>query len=281
MVLVALTSLVFEVPLSHVDVPSYVDRLSLYRLVSAIGLALLGALLATRRPRNRLGWLFIALAALHAGSLFLEGYGLADVWGEWSLPGGAWALWVGEWVSFPSYWLLPSLVLLLCPDGKVPSRRWRPVAFLAVAAAAVSTLGWALLSPSDSDVKTHPPALVWPAPTWSGAIALQAIGAALGLVAIVLCIASVFVRYHTAREVERRQLKWLLVGALATVALLAIALAVGNPGWALALSSLALPAAVVVAILNGGRGTSTSSSAARSCTACCLPASSVSTWRSS
>ena len=62
-----------------------------------------------------------------------------------------------------------------------------------------------------------------------------------------LCIASVFVRYHTAREVERRQLKWLLVGALATVALLAIALAVGNPGWALALSSLALPAAVVVA----------------------------------
>ena len=131
MVLVALTSLAFEVPLSHVDVPSYVDRLSLYRLVSAIGLALLGALLATRRPCNRLGWLFIALAALHAGSLFLEGYGLADVWGEWSLPGGAWALWVGEWVSFPSYWLLPSLVLLLCPDGKVPSRRWRPVAFLA------------------------------------------------------------------------------------------------------------------------------------------------------
>ena len=101
-------------------------------------------------------------------------------------------------------------------------------------------------------MKTHPPTLVWPAPTWSGAIALQAIGAALGLVAIVLCIASVFVRYHTAREVERRQLKWLLVGALATVALLAIALAVGNPGWALALSSLALPAAVVVAILNGG-----------------------------
>ena len=48
MVLVALTSLVFEVPLSRVDVPSYVDRLSLYRLVSAIGLALLGALLATR-----------------------------------------------------------------------------------------------------------------------------------------------------------------------------------------------------------------------------------------
>ena len=252
MVLVALTSLVFEVPLSRVDVPSYVDRLSLYRLVSAIGLALLGALLATRRPRNRLGWLFIVLAALHAGSLFLEGYGLADVWGEWSLPGGAWALWVGEWVSFPSYWLLPSLVLLLCPDGKVPSRRWRPVAFLAVAAAAVSTLGWALLSPSDSDVKTHPPTLVWPAPTWSGAIALQAIGAALGLVRD-RAVHRVGVRaVPHGREVERRQLKWLLVGALATVALLAIALAVGNPGWALALSSLALPAAVVVAILNGG-----------------------------
>ena len=64
-------------------------------------------LLATLRPRNRLGWLFIGLAALHAGSLFLEGYGLADVWGEWSLPGrlvGA----VGGGVGVvPRYWLLP------------------------------------------------------------------------------------------------------------------------------------------------------------------------------
>jgi signal transduction histidine kinase len=245
-------SLVFEVPLSRVDLPSYVDRFSLYRLISAVGLAAMGGLLATVRPRNKLGWLFLGLGALHAASLFLEGYGLADVWGQWSLPGGSWALWLGECISFPAYWLLPSLALLLCPDGRVPSPRWRPVAALAIGAAAVSTIGWALLSPDDSDVKTHPPGLAWPAPTWSFAPALQAIGAALGVVAVVLCIASVFVRYRAAREAERLQLKWLLVGALATVALLLCALLLPHAGWALALSSLALPAAVVVAILNGG-----------------------------
>src|SRR4029077_15656308 len=63
---------------------------------------------------------------------------------------------------------------------------------------------------------------------------------------------SVFVRYRTAREAERLQLKWLLVGALATVVLLLCALLLPHAGWALSLSSLALPAAVVIAILNGG-----------------------------
>ena len=48
------------------------------------------------------------------------------------------------------------------------------------------------------------------------------------------------------------QLKWLLVGALATVALLLCAVVLPHAGWALALLSLVPPAAVVVAILNGG-----------------------------
>ena len=63
-VVVAAASLVFEIPLSRVDLPSYVDRFSLYRLISAVGLAAMGGVLATLRPRNKLGWLFLGLARI-------------------------------------------------------------------------------------------------------------------------------------------------------------------------------------------------------------------------
>src|SRR6516225_10488566 len=56
-----------------------------------------------------------------------------------SLPGGLAALWVASWLWLPGYYLLPTLLLLLAPDGRLPGDRWKPVAWLGVVAVVVAT----------------------------------------------------------------------------------------------------------------------------------------------
>ncbi len=248
-----LASLVFEVALSSVPVAGYVDRFALYRLVAALGFAGLGAVCAASQPENRLGWIWLGFGAVFGGSLLAEGWGLAGVWGQWPMPGASIVLWLAEWAAIAVYWLVPTSVLLLSPDGRLPSRRWRPVAWTAVGAAAVSGLGWLVIEPSASDVSSYPPGYRSPLPTWSGAPVLQGVGAVLGLLALVGSVASVVARYRRADAVERAQLQWLGLGAAGTVALLVGAFAAGSGGGVLiALSTLPLVAGAAVAVVRHG-----------------------------
>jgi signal transduction histidine kinase len=247
-VALALGSLAFEIPLAGTDVPNYVARFSLYALTSALVFGVLGALLAANRPANRLGWLWLALATLQAVALFCNGWGLAGVWGAADLPGAPWMLWISEWASFPAYWLLPTVLLLICPDGRLPSRRWWPVAAGGIAAAALSTVGWMLLPASESDVISHPPGYVSPTPVWSGASALQSIGATIGALATAGALASFVVRYRRD-PAARAQQKWIAIGGVATVVVLVAAFFEPGPGgWLIALSALPLPLAITVAV---------------------------------
>jgi hypothetical protein len=185
------------------------------------GFAVAGLVLAVRRPGHRIGWLFVAMglvAAIHAFAFEYATRALATAPG--SLPAPEWLAWVAYW-TWPLNLLGLALLLLLFPDGRVPSRRWPIVPWLLGLAFAGITL-WTMLHPTLLDlgvVKTANPA---------GLVALddravQGLGAILGILAFltvfvgsVACALAPFLRRRRAQPIERQQLKWLAVVATAT-----------------------------------------------------------------
>jgi two-component system, NarL family, sensor kinase len=110
----------------------------------SLSFATVGALIGSRRPGNPIGWLCLAfglvVAELHCARQYAT-YVLVIAPG--SLPGGDWAAWAAVWPVELSA-LLPILLFLLFPHGRLLSVRWRPLAWLAVAASTVQLLASAL-----------------------------------------------------------------------------------------------------------------------------------------
>jgi hypothetical protein len=133
-----------------------------YALI-ALTYGFLGAVIVARHPSNRVGWLFCVIGLPSGVSCLADQYGrLALVTRPGSLPGGSWATWVGAWA-----WLLTpltfSFLLLVFPDGHLPSPRWRPVLWLSAAVLVVfATLG--MLTPRSVLAAAFPEGLVTPLP---------------------------------------------------------------------------------------------------------------------
>lgn len=99
-----------------------------------------GALIASGRPSNPLGWLMLAVGILFAVAAF------ATQWVESGhVTGAAWAVWATDRGSAA---LVPCTlaVLLLLPDGRLPSARWRPVASVAICAQVLLVAAWSMVS---------------------------------------------------------------------------------------------------------------------------------------
>jgi hypothetical protein len=115
-------------------------------LAVALDFTLVGALVASRRPTNPIGW--ISLAAGLALVLFNASgeYAIYALLSQpASLPGAQVAAWLREWIWVPFVGLVGTYLVLLFPDGRLPSSRWRVVAGLAVVALVFSSLSKALL----------------------------------------------------------------------------------------------------------------------------------------
>ena len=188
-------------------------------LVLSLTFASVGAMVAARVPDNRIGWVFCAIGVLCGMSV------LAWVYADYGLnatsnviPGAAAA------AAFPSEPLAPFLgfALLMFPDGRLPSRRWRPVAGLL-------GLSMGLLFVSDI---VRPGALDDPFRAASNplgipgvrgaAIVMNDAGWALVPIGLGLAAASLIVRRRQARGVVRRQLELVLgIGALVAVVIAA------------------------------------------------------------
>jgi signal transduction histidine kinase len=90
-----------------------------------------GALISSRQPRNAIGWIFLATAlfwSISTGAQEVVRY--VD---RSSIPIAAWVRfldWLGAWLFSPGIFLPATFVFLLFPDGRLPSRRWRPVAWM-------------------------------------------------------------------------------------------------------------------------------------------------------
>jgi hypothetical protein len=224
-------------------------------LITAIvaGFGVLGVLIASRHPRNPIGWLFCGIAL--TGSLMALARGVAELWLEGK--GVPTALGETAAVYGDMSWILVILpaatfLLLLFPNGRPPSPGWRVVAWCAGAGIALLLLGESLLpGPLDDYPEVVNPYGVdgW-VPEVLAAIAFLAL-----MVAIVGSPLSLIMRFRRAGREQRQQIKWLaLAGAVAGVTfVLALAsyeaLPDGAADGAIMLSILMLPVAAGMAIL--------------------------------
>jgi hypothetical protein len=174
-----------------------------------------GALVASRRPENPIGWIFCA------GGLILSVTVCAENYAEYalnastgSLPGVPYAAWIASWALGPGLALVATMLFLLFPDGKLLSRELGFVAWTAVVASVVVALGDSL---GRSNLGTVYGSMGNPFAV-EGAVGnfLRMLGG-LGVIVLLLCflasVAALFVRLRQARGVERQQIKWFAYAA--------------------------------------------------------------------
>jgi hypothetical protein len=236
-------------------------------LAAAVAYAALGALVV-RRAGNLIGWLMLALGAELVVMTLASTYsllGIATFPGD--LPAARQVGTLAE-CSFASVVFVIAFTLLLFPTGKLPSRRWRPVAAAGIALAGLSTIGLVLrprlvqlLPPGGiSATFANPFGTTQLPPVLRDVL----IGTLDGLtVAFVAFLAATFVslavRYRTGPWLLRQQIKWLTLAAGAFVAGLLLTLMsqwAGQPGLNSAASFVSavvplfgIPAAIAAAIL--------------------------------
>jgi hypothetical protein len=106
----------------------------------ALAFATVGALVASCRPENAIGWIFCVVGLVLLTEDFAESYAdLALSARPGTLPGGLVMPGASAWIGGPGLLGIFAFLLLLFRDGRLPSRRWRPVASAAAIAVAVVT----------------------------------------------------------------------------------------------------------------------------------------------
>src|SRR5215204_3707026 len=102
----------------------------------------IGALVASRQPKNPIGWIFCAMGLITTSSAASAQYAIyALVSSPGSLPWGATAAWLEAFLGGPIIIAMFALLLLLFPNGRPPSHRWRAVLWLDLIAAVLLFVG--------------------------------------------------------------------------------------------------------------------------------------------
>lgn len=218
----------------------------------ALAYAVSGAILASRRPTNAIGWIMVAIGLSESVIVLAGGYAAAATDRLPSLlPFGDIAAWMGSWAWVPGVGAIATFLFLLFPDGCLPGPRWRWVAWTAAICIAVGTIGSAIgLWSSRWGMLADPNADVSPIGVAGAAAGVALIG--LFAVAGVASIASLVVRWRRAVGDERQQLLWfLMAAALVIVGLIAaIAPVPGNLGYLVLIAGILLvPVAIALAVL--------------------------------
>ena len=213
-----------------------------------------GALLVSRRPRNRVGWVLLASGTMAAIQVLVEEYAIYGVLERAvPLPGAVLAAWIESWIWIIGVGLITTYTLLLFPNGSLVSPRWRIVGWLAAVDLIVGVAGLAFAA----GPLNNAPFADNPFPLLGDAGRSLFVGTYLGVVLLAVASAgSLVVRYRRATGVERQQLKWLAFEAV----LIAIAACITGfaqafapdfkPAQVLFIGVLALmPVAIGIAVL--------------------------------
>jgi hypothetical protein len=223
-----------------------------HALAFPLGYATVGLVLSLRRPANSIGWLYAAAGLVWSLAIPGDSWLYQLVAEHRPLPLAAQVAAVfGEFSWAPATVLGVTLPALLVPDGRLRSRRWRPVAATSMVAAVLVVVGGGLAPAQLEDLPiANPFGLAGPA----GAVAvlLANVGTLLWVATMVASLACVVVRFRSSRGVERQQLRWVAAGAAAAVAGLLGGAAVPQGtvlSGVLYSSVLFIPLAVAVAVL--------------------------------
>jgi MFS family permease len=209
----------------------------------ALAFAVVGALIAARTG-NRLGWLFLAVGTVGSVVLAMEAY--AERVPAAALPGAAWVGWtfvVILGIEGPLFFL----TLLLFPDGRPPSWRWWPVAWVAITAAVVEATcsGISDVNFSSNFPQLRDPVVLAPPAGTAFNLAQEA-----GLMVLLAGAAAMIVRFRRSGPEQRLQLKWVMyASAVAAAAVLVVAQFSNDPLPAFAVFFPLIPASVGIAIL--------------------------------
>jgi hypothetical protein len=158
-------------------------------------------------------------------------------------------VWVSQWAWAPGLGLLLTFVPLLFPDGRLPSRRWRPVAWLSAIPIVVIPVSTAVALWS-----WRGPALLDPNGVSQG---MGDLGVILNFAPYILmlgcglaCLTALLLRFRRARGIERQQLKWLLFASAITITILLVVRPNTSNEWKLGML-LALPLVPSVPVAAG------------------------------
>src|SRR5215208_5422338 len=215
-----------------------------------------GAIVASHRPENPVGWLLCLSGVVISTQSFAAQYAIYALLAQPNtLPAGEAMTWIASWL-LPTMIGLQVFYILLFPTGRLPSRRWRWVAWLTVAFVVVGVI-LSAFSPGALMGALGP--IRNPLGTESFTNVYKALLYTISPLLFVAVALSVFMRLRHAGGVERQQIKWLAYAAAASalgIILNVITLAIDTPLWFeraarayFTVASEAVPIAIGIAIL--------------------------------
>ncbi len=184
----------------------------------------IGALIVSGLPRNPIGWMFCGvglLYQLHHFALSYSNYAVAE---DFALPWGEYAAWFSVWVGFAGLILAFVFLMLLFPDGRLPSSRWWIVALAVVLGTALTALAdgfypGLMLTHGYVENPLGAMGMVGQELTTYGSLAAsKLLASALLLVSTLAALFSPVGRLRRASGDARQQLKWFLYAAVPAVA---------------------------------------------------------------
>jgi len=184
-------------------------------LVTLLTFSVVGAIIASRHPHNTIGWLFCSVGVTIGVNSFVGDYAefwLASGFGMSSL--GETAAWFSSWLWTLLVYVPTSFLLLLFPDGRLPSPRWRPVAWGIALGTAGGVVGYALRAGPLEDF----PQIANPYGVDSPVVGMAGVaGALVAGGSMVASAVSPIVRMRRAGSEQRQQIKWLAYGGAMVV----------------------------------------------------------------
>jgi hypothetical protein len=194
------------------DYPGGAALVDIGFLALAAGAATTGVLVTTRVPGNAVGWILLALGTGIGFTIAAGAYAEASVTTSLGpLPGARWMAWLSDWPSIPVIYGLTAFLLMLFPEGRLLSPRWRFAAWFVGTGVGLATVATALAPGETNGGLTNPIAL-----SGAAADAVDVLGTVtdfLALPALLLAAAALVVRLRRSRGVERLQLKWFTYAA--------------------------------------------------------------------
>ena len=175
-----------------------------------------GYLVVRREPSNIIGILLCLSGPIWTSTEVLDIYASLRHDGR-PLFGAVWAAWVGNWTWVPATALIAIFVLLLFPDGQLPSHRWRPVLWLAILGTSMASF---TISIEDARVVGFPSPLRVTGPAVD---LVSTVGMGIFLASFLAAASSLFFRMRNSNAERRQQVKWLLYPAALVGPLLSLA----------------------------------------------------------
>ena len=206
------------------DFQSFITHQALTPFLT-IAFTVVGALVASRVPKNPIGWIFLSVGIFYT----LTGFGVVyqiyrpPLLERISFPSYELVNWFTNWLWMPAFFLPITIVLLYFPDGHLPSPRWRFVSWSAALGIGFSVLV-VMLHPGPLnywDLESNPFSIPAAAPFLE---MLSNVGFVLLAIGFVGSVFAFLVRFRRSQGEEREQMKWLVyaLGFMLSVFLIVI-----------------------------------------------------------